>query len=115
MIETKLKEDIKKYCELNSLNMKVYVNNLLKKAFMIDKYGEKPPIHSSAEVEKNKEYFNKEEENKTTERVRHKPIKKEVEKGRDEELPKKENEKIVKEIEEVPRNAEPKTHKRKLQ
>lgn len=41
-IDKKLHKDIKEYCQLNGLVMKDFVNKLLKKAFMMEKYGDKP-------------------------------------------------------------------------
>jgi hypothetical protein len=41
-LDKKLHKDIKEYCQLNGLVMKDFVNKLLKKAFMIEKYGDKP-------------------------------------------------------------------------
>ena len=41
MIDAKLLREIEGYCELNGLNAEEYVNYLLKKAFMIEKYGDK--------------------------------------------------------------------------
>lgn len=41
-IDKKLHKDIKEYCQLNGLIMKDFVNKLLKKAFMVEKYGDKP-------------------------------------------------------------------------
>lgn len=41
-IDKKLHKDIKEYCQLNGLIMKDFVNKLLKKAFTIEKYGDKP-------------------------------------------------------------------------
>lgn len=41
-IEQKLYNDIKQYCKLNGLVIKDFVNKLLKKAFTVEKYGEKP-------------------------------------------------------------------------
>jgi hypothetical protein len=41
-IDKKLHKDIKEYCQLNGIVMKDFVNKLLKKAFMVEKYGEKP-------------------------------------------------------------------------
>ena len=41
-IKDKLYKDIESYCALNELNLNDYVNDLLKKSFMIDKYGERP-------------------------------------------------------------------------
>lgn len=47
MIDAKLLREIKGYCELNGLNVEEYVNYLLKKAFMIEKYGDKPSIFTA--------------------------------------------------------------------
>ena len=41
-LDKKLHKDIKEYCQLNDLVMKDFVNKLLKKAFMVEKYGDKP-------------------------------------------------------------------------
>lgn len=41
-IENKLYSEIKEYCKLNGLVIKDFINKLLKKAFTIEKYGEKP-------------------------------------------------------------------------
>lgn len=41
-LDKKLHKDIKEYCQLNGLIMKDFVNRLLKKAFMVEKYGDKP-------------------------------------------------------------------------
>lgn len=41
-LDRKLHKDIKEYCQLNGLVMKDFVNKLLKKAFMVEKYGDKP-------------------------------------------------------------------------
>ena len=42
MIEAKLHNEIKEYCKLNNLKVNVFINELLKKAFMKEKYGEAP-------------------------------------------------------------------------
>lgn len=41
-LDKRLHKDIKEYCQLNGLVMKDFVNKLLKKAFTIEKYGDKP-------------------------------------------------------------------------
>ena len=41
-IKDKLYKDIESYCTLNELNFNDYVNDLLKKAFMEEKYGDRP-------------------------------------------------------------------------
>jgi hypothetical protein len=41
-LDKKLHKEIKEYCQMNGLIMKEYVNSLLKKAFVVDKFGETP-------------------------------------------------------------------------
>lgn len=41
-IDKKLYQDIKDYCKVNNLVIKDFVNKLLRKAFTVEKYGEKP-------------------------------------------------------------------------
>jgi hypothetical protein len=41
-IKDKLYKDIESYCTLNELDFNNYVNDLLKKAFMEEKYGDRP-------------------------------------------------------------------------
>lgn len=43
-IDKKLYSDIKDYCKANNLKIGEFINELLQKAFMIEKYGDKPPI-----------------------------------------------------------------------
>lgn len=43
-LDKDLYKEIKEYCELNGIKTKEYIHNLLKKAFMVDKYGECPPM-----------------------------------------------------------------------
>ena len=43
-IDKKLYKDIKSYCELNNLKVSDFINGLLRKAFNIEKYGEKPML-----------------------------------------------------------------------
>lgn len=60
-IDKILYKEIKEYCDLNGLNTKDYIHNLLKKAFVADKYGERPGIlvfkQDKKEVEKAEEDF----------------------------------------------------------
>ena len=44
-IKDKLYKDISNYCKANHLVIKEYVNQLLGKQFMIDKYGDKPGVY----------------------------------------------------------------------
>lgn len=41
-IDKELYKEIKEYCDLNGIKPKEYANNLLRKAFMEDKYGKTP-------------------------------------------------------------------------
>lgn len=50
-IEDKLYQDIKEYCKLNKLTISVFVNDLLKKTFMIEKYDDAPPFFKKKKVE----------------------------------------------------------------
>ena len=46
-IEKRLLSDISSYCSLNDLDEDKYINSILKKAFMTDKYGDRPEIYGS--------------------------------------------------------------------
>lgn len=50
-IDKSLYNEIKAYCEINGLNTREYIHRLLKKAFMVDKYGEVPMIFNKKEPE----------------------------------------------------------------
>lgn len=55
-IDKELYKEIKEYCLLNGLKPKDYIHDLLKKAFMRDKYGERPnfmilPLRPEPKVE----------------------------------------------------------------
>lgn len=60
-IDKKLNNEITLYCKENGLNKKEFINKLLKKAFNIEKYGEKPFSNTPQtakvppEIEKKKE------------------------------------------------------------
>lgn len=41
-IDKKLHDEIKEYCKLNGLKITQFINTLLKRAFMIEKYGDSP-------------------------------------------------------------------------
>lgn len=43
-IDKKLYAEIKEYCELNGLKVRQYIESILKRAFMEDKYGKCPPM-----------------------------------------------------------------------
>ena len=49
-IEDKLYLDIKEYCRLNKLTISVFVNDLLRKGFMVEKYDDAPPFLKKKEV-----------------------------------------------------------------
>lgn len=44
-IDKELYKEIKEYCELNGLKARDYIHNLLKKAFISDKYGDRPMVN----------------------------------------------------------------------
>lgn len=44
-VDNRLYNNIVSYCKLNDLNVKEYINMLLKTGFNIDRYGERPPIN----------------------------------------------------------------------
>ena len=50
-IEDKLYEEIREYCRLNKLTISVFVNDLLKKNFMVEKYDDAPPFFKKKEPE----------------------------------------------------------------
>lgn len=52
--DNKLLSDIESYCKLNGLDSDKFVNDLLKKAFMVEKYGEKPSFMMKKVEEKDK-------------------------------------------------------------
>ena len=64
-IDEKLYNDIKVYCSLNALKIKAFVNELLKKALIIEKYGETP--FSSPQLHNDEQNIaeEKQESNKT--------------------------------------------------
>lgn len=41
-IDINLESDIKEYCKLNGIKVTEFVNNILKKGLMVEKYGDKP-------------------------------------------------------------------------
>ena len=43
-INKKLAQDISLYCKLNELDEDKYLNDLIRSAFMIDKYGTRPSV-----------------------------------------------------------------------
>lgn len=47
-IDKNLKRDIENYCILNGLNVDIFINKLLKKAFLVEKYGDKPNIFNTS-------------------------------------------------------------------
>lgn len=44
MIDEKLLKDIESYCNINCLDTKEFINNILKKGFMVEKYGNRPGV-----------------------------------------------------------------------
>ena len=47
-IDEKLYQEIKDYCKLNKLRTGDFVNDLLKKAFTVEKYGDRPPFFNDS-------------------------------------------------------------------
>ena len=47
-IDNNLKRDIENYCVLNDLNVDIFINKILKKAFLVEKYGDKPNIFNTS-------------------------------------------------------------------
>lgn len=43
-IDDKLYQEIREYCRLNKLTISVFVNDLLKKTFLVEKYDDAPPF-----------------------------------------------------------------------
>ena len=44
IIENSLFNDIQEYCNVNSLDVKEFINTLLRRSFVIERYGERPCI-----------------------------------------------------------------------
>jgi len=44
VINEKLLSDIRDYCKINNLEVDSFINKLLRDAFMIEKYGNKPKV-----------------------------------------------------------------------
>lgn len=49
-LDDKLYKEIKEYCELNKLKTRDFIHDILKKAFLKEKYGETPFEFNSQEV-----------------------------------------------------------------
>ena len=43
-VDDKLYEDIKRYCKLNGLKIGNFINGILEKSFLVEKYGSMPPF-----------------------------------------------------------------------
>lgn len=50
-ISNKLYQSIKRYCDENKLKINEFVEDLLKKSFMVEKYGEAPSVIAKREKE----------------------------------------------------------------
>jgi len=73
-------KEIEQYCKLNDLDINVFVNDLLKKSFLLEKYGEKPDILLNKKTENKVQAEPKTNEvNKTTIQDK-KPVKNEEKK-----------------------------------
>lgn len=78
-IKDRLFKDIQSYCSINGLDIETYINDILKKSFMIEKYGEKPCVKSVKEKtepinEPKKEIINEPIKTKIVENQKTKPI-----------------------------------------
>lgn len=51
-INEDLYKDIREYCKLNKLTVSVFINDLLKKSFMVEKYDDAPPFFKKKQEEK---------------------------------------------------------------
>ena len=84
-IDDKLYQEIREYCRLNKLTISVFVNDLLKKGFLVEKYDDAPPFFKKKEpeIETVQVYLKKIKEEKAQEEFRQEylatpaPIKKE--------------------------------------
>ena len=84
-IDDKLYQEIREYCRLNKLTISVFVNDLLKKTFLVEKYDDAPPFFKKKvpEIETVQVDLNKIKEEKTPEEFKQEylaepePIKKE--------------------------------------
>lgn len=78
-IKDRLFKDIQSYCSINGLDIETYINDILKKSFMIEKYGEKPcvkPVKEKTEPinESKKESINEPIKTEIVETKKTKPI-----------------------------------------
>lgn len=65
-VKEKLYKQIKDYCSINNLPIGEYINDLLQKAFMVDKYGEKPSVLNTPKKKEKEPIVTFEEQNETT-------------------------------------------------
>ena len=54
-LDNKLYKEIKEYCDLNELKTRDFIHDILKKAFLKEKYGESPFNRKNVDVISNKE------------------------------------------------------------
>lgn len=54
-LDNKLYQEIKEYCELNNLKTRDFIHNILKEAFLKEKYGESPFNKKNVDVIPNRE------------------------------------------------------------
>lgn len=54
-LDNKLYQEIKEYCELNNLKTRDFIHNILKEAFLKEKYGESPFNKKNVDVTPNRE------------------------------------------------------------
>lgn len=55
-INKKLAQDISLYCKVNELDEDKYLNDLIRSAFMIDKYGNRPSVLGSVKEHVDQEF-----------------------------------------------------------
>lgn len=59
-IEDKLYQDIKEYCKINGLTIGKFINEIVRKGFLVEKYDDAPPFFKKKQ---SKEEFEKESTN----------------------------------------------------
>ena len=84
-IKDRLFKDIQSYCSINGLDIETYINDILKKSFMIEKYGEKPCVKP---VKEKTEPINESIKTEIVETKKTKPI--EIVKNRQEDITERE-------------------------
>lgn len=55
-INTRLLGDIVQYCAMNNLDIEQFINDVLRKGFMVEKYGERPGVLNEIQPKRTKEH-----------------------------------------------------------